>query len=318
MLPKKFIFQYHEKLPPKYQVLRSIEEKELKNFLSYFPQGIISLDLETTGLSPLLHQVVEISAIKITPEGKIEIFDTLINPLVPIAPESTAIHQINNEMVKESPLFSHIVHDFIDFIGDIPLLAHNAFFDIGFIIGELHRQKTLFPKNEVFDSFKLTKELLDKKIIKSFKLSNLAKHFHLDCTNFHRSFEDSFCCLMIMLKIFQDQTKYSLQERPAPLTKLNFYGEISLEDIPEHLSDFYQLKKDDLFLLQYKGKSIKERQRPVQMVSILPMPQGQMLYALCLISKQYKYFSIKKVEGISLLSNEDQKELLKNYPHEKK
>lgn len=66
--------------------------------MHYFPKGIVAFDLETTGLSPLLDKIIEISAIKIT--DKIETFHSLIDPKIPIPDITSKIHGLYDEDVK--------------------------------------------------------------------------------------------------------------------------------------------------------------------------------------------------------------------------
>jgi DNA polymerase-3 subunit epsilon len=101
---------------------------KLKNPLIFF-------DLETTGTNVVCDRIVEISYLKIYPDGKEEIKTMRLNPTIPIDPKATSIHGISNEDVKDSPTFKEIaqnlVHDFegADFAGynsnkfDLPLLA---------------------------------------------------------------------------------------------------------------------------------------------------------------------------------------------------
>jgi DNA polymerase-3 subunit epsilon len=102
---------------------------------------LIMLDTETTGLSPLNgDRMVEIGAIEvhhrtIQPERK---FHRVLNPERHIPEVVVRIHGIDNAKVKDKPTFRDIAHDFLDFIKDATLVIHNASFDLGFIMNELH------------------------------------------------------------------------------------------------------------------------------------------------------------------------------------
>ena len=75
-----------------------LTEAEKRLLWEFFPKGIIAIDLETTGLSPLVDRIIEVGAMKVTPE-KTTIFQTLINPEIPIPPHTTAIHNISDEVI---------------------------------------------------------------------------------------------------------------------------------------------------------------------------------------------------------------------------
>src|SRR5690606_3617822 len=112
----------------------SLGPSELQTLLRFFPQGLVAFDLEMTGLSPLLDKIIEIAAIKILPDGQIESFHTLVNPLIEIPKKTTEFHMITDEMVKDAPTLKRPLKNFIEFYGNLPLVAHNAQFDVGFLI----------------------------------------------------------------------------------------------------------------------------------------------------------------------------------------
>lgn len=101
----------------------------------------IIFDTETTGLDPLDgHRLVEIGAVEVfnyIPTGKT--YHQFINPERDIPEEVVRIHGIDNDKVKDCPVFSQIVGDFLTFIGDDTLVAHNASFDMRFINHELKK-----------------------------------------------------------------------------------------------------------------------------------------------------------------------------------
>jgi len=101
----------------------------------------IVLDTETTGLDPLQgHRLVEVGCIELLnriPTGAT--FHSYLNPEREVPAEAFAIHGLATEFLKDKPLFGDIADDFLSFIGDAPLVIHNASFDHGFLIAELKR-----------------------------------------------------------------------------------------------------------------------------------------------------------------------------------
>ena len=69
---------------------------------------LVFFDLETTGINIVKDRIVEISYVKVFPNGKEETKTRRINPGMPIPPESTAIHGITDEDVKDCPTFKEI------------------------------------------------------------------------------------------------------------------------------------------------------------------------------------------------------------------
>jgi DNA polymerase-3 subunit epsilon len=103
----------------------------------------IILDTETTGLDPLRgDRLVEIGCVEIfnrMPTG--QTFHRHINPERDMPAEAFAVHGLSAAFLADKPLFIGIVEEFLTFIGDAPLVIHNASFDIGFINAELDRIK---------------------------------------------------------------------------------------------------------------------------------------------------------------------------------
>lgn len=101
----------------------------------------IVLDTETTGLDPLRgDRLVEIGCVEIfnrMPTG--QTFHRYINPERDVPAEAFEVHGLSTEFLADKPLFAQIADEFLAFIGDAPLVIHNASFDIGFINAELGR-----------------------------------------------------------------------------------------------------------------------------------------------------------------------------------
>ncbi len=101
----------------------------------------IVFDTETTGLEPSEgHRVIEIGALELVnhvPTGNT--FQTYIYPERQVSEDTIRITGITDEMLTGQPLFKDIVDDFLKFIGDAALIAHNAAFDMKFMNHELQR-----------------------------------------------------------------------------------------------------------------------------------------------------------------------------------
>ncbi len=99
----------------------------------------IVFDTETTGLSPDKgDRVVEIGCLELVnrlPSG--ETFHVYLNPERDMSAAAEAIHGLSSAFLADKPLFADVADAFLAFIGDAPLIAHNASFDMGFINAEL-------------------------------------------------------------------------------------------------------------------------------------------------------------------------------------
>jgi DNA polymerase-3 subunit epsilon len=103
----------------------------------------IVLDTETTGLDPVRgDRLVEIGCVEIfnrMPTG--QTYHRYLNPERDMPAEAFAVHGLSSEFLADKPLFAHVVEEFLAFIGEAPLVIHNASFDISFINAELERIK---------------------------------------------------------------------------------------------------------------------------------------------------------------------------------
>jgi DNA polymerase-3 subunit epsilon len=122
----------------------------------------VLLDTETTGLDPALgHRVIEIAAIELNndlPSG--EFFHRLVDPGRPVPAEATAIHGFGDADLAGQPRFAEVAPGFLAFLGEAPIIAHNAPFDFAFLDAELLRSG--FPpldRGRMVDTLALAKSL---------------------------------------------------------------------------------------------------------------------------------------------------------------
>ena len=112
--------------------------KEIQRIWSEGKQVIF--DLETTGLQITKDRIVQIAILKVFPDGTTEEFSRLVNPEMVIVDESTAIHGVSNEMVKNESTFAQLAPEILDFIGVSDLAGYNSNkFDIPVLSEELLR-----------------------------------------------------------------------------------------------------------------------------------------------------------------------------------
>jgi DNA polymerase-3 subunit epsilon len=101
----------------------------------------IVFDTETTGLDAANgDRLIEIGCIEIVnriPTGRE--FHRYLNPEREVHPDAVAVHGLTNDLLQDKPRFAEVVEEFLAFVGDAPLVAHNATFDLGFINAELAR-----------------------------------------------------------------------------------------------------------------------------------------------------------------------------------
>nr|WP_298358077.1 DNA polymerase III subunit epsilon [Rhodoblastus sp.] len=121
----------------------------------------IVIDTETTGLEANAgDRIVEIAALELINGIKSKnTFHYYINPEREIPDSAFRVHGISNEMVSDKPKFLDVVDEFISFIGNDPIVAHNAEFDLGFINAELRRVgRGVLEQNTIVDTLALARK----------------------------------------------------------------------------------------------------------------------------------------------------------------
>lgn len=284
----------------------SLKASELRTLLNFFPQGLVAFDLEMTGLSPLLDKIIEIAAVKVLPDGRIENFHALINPLIEIPKKTTEFHMITDEMVKDAPTLKKPLKSFIEFYGNLPLVAHNAQFDIGFLIRGIHQYNFPIGLSDVFDTCKMARLLFknsDKNVTRpiDYKLSSLASFYGFKL-NHHMAHDDAWICLkifiMLLQKIEEGKIAHLLKDK-AFLFKLNSFQKASHYELPKKFDLLKEkVMAGEAFQMIYKGGSTGNEPRPVRPIALMPMPTGLVLYGECLLSKLNKSFLVKKIKKV--------------------
>ena len=120
----------------------------------------IILDIETTGLEHKEgHRVIEIGCIELNSKEVGASYHQYINPSKTLTEDNIKIHGITNEHLIDKPLFDEVVDDFLAFIEDSSIIAHNASFDIGFLNFELEKlSKPKIAKERVIDTIKIARQ----------------------------------------------------------------------------------------------------------------------------------------------------------------
>lgn len=184
----------------------------------------VVFDIETTGFSPDSNRIIEIGAVKVS-GGKIsEKFSTFVNPEEPIPFRIEQLTGINDNMVIDAPLIEDVLPKFLEFSKGCVMVAHNADFDMSFIIKNAKRQG-IDREFTILDTVALARMLLPQ--ISKYKLDAVAKALGVSLENHHRAVDDAGCTAEIFVKFIE-----MLKERDAfTLDDINGLGSSSVERI---------------------------------------------------------------------------------------
>lgn len=158
----------------------------------------VVFDLETTGAKTPPCRITEVGAYRVKNGVITDEFQTLVNPETPIPRFITQLTGISNSMVRHAPKFREIASDFLDFIGDSVLVAHNAHFDMRFLnheIGRIHADYRV--ANPHLCTVQLSRKLLPH--IANHRLHTVAEYYSIVIKNRHRAGGDAFATAKIFV-----------------------------------------------------------------------------------------------------------------------
>lgn len=153
-----------------------------------FEDSFVIVDLETTGLSPLNSEIIEIGAIKVVNNEVVDTMDVFVRPSRPLSLFTTRLTGITNEMVDEGLSIKQALKVFEEFSDGMRLMAHNAKFDIGFLDTYMRKNLGKAAPTNTLDTLAMSRAIV--KDVPNHKLGTLATHFNIDYSGAHRSLRD--------------------------------------------------------------------------------------------------------------------------------
>ena len=214
----------------------------------------IVFDTETTGFDPFNgDRLVEIGCVEVQdfmPTGRV--FHKYINPERDMPASAEAIHGLSAEFLKDHPVFAQIAEEFVDFIGDAKLVAHNAEFDMKFINWELENLGFKpFPMNRSVDTLAIARRKFPGS---PNTLDALCRRFNVDNSGRikHGALLDAELLAEVYLELMGGrQTGFSLSAEPARAeTELEVKTERKFREPRPHAASDEELARHREFLDQ--------------------------------------------------------------------
>ena len=184
----------------------------------------IVFDIETTGFSAIRDKIIEIGAVKVVNGEIVDRFSTFVNPQRPIPFEITNLTSITDEMVLEADPIEKVLPQFLEFVGDGVLVAHNASFDVGFIEQNCRYQEIEYRFTYV-DTVAMARVLLPT--LSKYKLNLVAKTLGISLENHHRAVDDAGATAEIFVKFVEMLKKDHITD----LKGINRFGERNVNAI---------------------------------------------------------------------------------------
>ena len=165
-----------------------------------FDEEYVAFDLETTGLSSLHDTIIEIGAAIMKGNEVLSTFQTFVDPHRPLQPKIVDLTGINDQMLAGQPDISEAIPKFLEYVGNRPLCAHNADFDIGFVTAACEKLGLPFHPTYV-DTLILAQNLMPE--LGKYKLNIVADALSLPDFNHHRASDDAITCGYLLMRFFK-------------------------------------------------------------------------------------------------------------------
>ncbi len=213
-----------------------------------FDDEYVVFDIETTGLNKEKCKIIEIGAVKIRNREIVDRYSTFIDPGEKLSDEIVDLTNITDDMLEGQRPIETVLPEFLAFVGDDVLVAHNASFDTGFVRIKAEELGIEYRKNTILDTLELSRTLL--KELKKHKLDVVAKHLGVSLEGHHRAVNDAEATAEIFLKLVDmleengvknvdDINIYS--SRTVNYSKLKSYHTIILVKNLKGLRNLYEL-----------------------------------------------------------------------------
>ena len=193
-----------------------------------FGDEYVAFDLETTGLSSANDRIIEIGAVVMKNGEELDRFQTFVDPQRPLEKKIVELTGITDEMLKGAPKIEEVLPEFLKFIGNRVLVAHNSDFDTGFIRAECARQGLPYTYTAA-DTLILSQNMLPQ--LNKFKLDIVSNALSLPDFNHHRAADDAVTCGLIMHRLMarmeEELDIHTLQEINDRMTTLRAKGRIT-------------------------------------------------------------------------------------------
>ena len=163
-----------------------------------FEGEYVAFDLETTGLSSQKDEIIEIGAVRMQGGKELERLQTFVNPRRRLEQKIVELTGITDAMLADAPSIETVLPEFLEFVGDRVLVAHNADFDTGFIREACRKQGLPYGFTSV-DTLILSQNLLPH--LNKFKLDVVSNALSLPDFNHHRAGDDAVTCGLIFHKL---------------------------------------------------------------------------------------------------------------------
>ena len=186
--------------------------------------SFVVFDIETTGFSPVKNRIIEIGAVKVERGEITGRYSRFVDPKTPIPFEIFQLTGISDDMVKGAHEVEEVLPEFLEFVGDCKLVAHNAGFDMSFII-ENCKRLGYGSDFTYLDTLGLSRVLFPAQ--GKHTLDAMAKILKVSLDNHHRAVDDAECTAHIFIKLIE----MCREQGVSTLEQVNEMGQASVDAV---------------------------------------------------------------------------------------
>ncbi|MFY9357604.1 MAG: PolC-type DNA polymerase III, partial [Defluviitoga tunisiensis] len=290
----------------------------------------VVFDLETTGLEPALNEIIEIGAVKLKDMKIVSKFHRLVKPKKPVSQFTTNLTGITNEMLEKENPIEVVLPEFLSFIENTILVAHNAEFDYRFLREWVSKVYNEHFEQTYIDTLALSKSLLN---LKGYSLDKVVDELNLGNFEHHRAHEDANVTALVFIKLIEMAKNKNIKKlseleklkkfidyrriRPTQMTILvknktglkNLYKLIS----NSHVKYFYRVPrilKSELSKMR-EGLLVGSSGEEGEIIDAYL--RGASHDEIIEIAKFYDYLEIMPINSLEISSKISNKEIIKIY-----
>jgi len=163
----------------------------------------VVVDVEATGAKTPPNRLIELGAYRIRGGRIVDKFLSLVNPEIPIPRFVASLTGISNDMVKNAPVFAEVAPQWLDFVSDSVLVAHNAPFDTSFLNHEISR---VYANHRMVNPHLCTVRLSRRAFpdLSNHRLETIAQHFSIPIASRHRAGSDALATAEIFIVLLTE------------------------------------------------------------------------------------------------------------------
>lgn len=254
------------------------------------------IDVETTGLHPGLgDSICEIAVLQVRDREVLGEYQSLVNPGQPIPPDVYAIHHIGDELLRSAPTFAEVAEEVVERLEGTAVVAHNAPFDLSFLVAALEELRLPIPDNPVVDTLALARQCY------GFPRNNLhavARDLGIHPRHEHRALADVGTTWQVLSFFSQDlQARWGIstlgeliraQGGPIPWPK-----PLPLEVLSPVLVE--ALERQRFVRLRYRSVSGEVSERTVEPLRVGMYRGSHYLVARCTLRGERRTFRLDRV-----------------------